>query len=291
MDIFKSLKRPKDGVKRSMSEFTIRFWGVRGSIPCPGPATQRYGGNTPCIEVRCGGRLIILDAGTGLRELGNTLLAQDSEIDADILLTHCHYDHIAGLPFFAPFYQPEHRFRLWAGNLLPDFRLKAVTQAMMSEPLFPIGIETFQAVMDYRDFTAGQTIVLGDVTVRTIALDHPGGATGYRIDYAGRSVAYLTDNEGRREDHDAALVALARDADVVIYDTTYTEAEIDAKKGWGHSTWRDGMRLADAAGVKTFCLFHHAPEHDDVTMDAILAEAQAARPGTIAAMEQAVIRL
>ncbi len=161
------------------------------------------------------------------------LLAQGSEIDADILLTHCHYDHVAGLPFFAPFYQPQHRFRLWAGNLLPNFRLKEVTQAMMSEPLFPIGIETFQAVMDYRDFTAGQTIVLGDVTVRTIALDHPGGATGYRIDYAGRSVAYLTDNEGRREDHDAALVALAQDADLVIYDTTYTEAEIEAKKGWG----------------------------------------------------------
>lgn len=274
-----------------MPEFSIRFWGVRGSIPCPGPATHRYGGNTPCVEVRCGNRLIILDAGTGLRELGNELVKQNGIIDADILLTHCHYDHVAGIPFFAPFFIPHHRFRLWAGNLLPDFRLKAVTQAMMSEPLFPIGIETFRAEIEYRDFAAGQTIVLGDATVRTIRLNHPGGATGYRIDYGGRSVAYLTDNEGRHEDHDAALVTLARDADLVIYDTTYTEAEIDAKKGWGHSTWRDGTRLADAAGVKTLCLFHHAPEHDDDMMDAILAEAQAARPSTIAAIERAVIRL
>ena len=124
-----------------------------------------------------------------------------------------------------------------------------------------------------------------------MALDHPGGSTGYRIDYGGRSVVYLTDNEGRHEERDKELVAFANGADLVIYDTTYTEEEIDSKKGWGHSTWRDGMRLADAAKVKTFCLFHHAPEHDDATMDEILAQARAARPGTIAAMENTVIQL
>ena len=272
------------------SDFTIRFWGVRGSVPCPGAATQRYGGDTPCLEVRCGDRLMIFDAGTGLRELGNDLLKRGGPIDADIFLTHCHYDHVGGIPFFAPFYRKDHRFRLWAGNLLPAYRLKSVMQTMMSPPLFPIGIETFAADIDYRDFRAGETLTVGTgITLRTIALDHPGGATGYRIDYRGRSMAYLTDNEGRQEDHDAALVALAYEADLVIYDTTYTEAEIGSKKGWGHSTWRDGMRLADAARVKTFCLFHHAPEHDDTMMDAILAEARKARPGTIAAMEGTVI--
>ncbi len=275
-----------------MSDFTIRFWGVRGSLPCPGPATARYGGNTPCVEVRCGNRLLILDGGTGLRVLGETLIADGRTIDADVLLTHCHYDHVIGIPFFAPFYQPQHRYRMWAGNLLPDFRLKDVIQTMMSEPLFPIGIETFKAEIDYRDFRAGETIIQdGDLTVRTIMLDHPGGATGYRIDYRGRSVAYLTDNEGRRENQDKALVAFAKDADLVIYDTTYTEAEIDEKKGWGHSTWQDGIRLADAADAKTFCLFHHAPEHNDAQMDALLAEARAARPGTIAAIEGQIIRL
>lgn len=275
-----------------MSDFTIRFWGVRGSLPCPGPATKRYGGNTPCVEVRCGGRLLILDGGTGLRELGDKLTQDGGDIDADLLLTHCHYDHVIGIPFFAPFYQPQHRFRMWAGNLLPDFRLRAVMQTMMSEPLFPIGIDTFKADIDYRDFRAGEAIAPGGgVTIRTVALNHPGGATGYRIDYKGRSVAYLTDNERRRDNRDEALIAAARNADLVIYDTAYTEDEIEAKKGWGHSTWQEGARLADAAGAKTLCLFHHAPEHDDATMDALLAEARAARPGTIAAIEGQIIRL
>jgi phosphoribosyl 1,2-cyclic phosphodiesterase len=275
-----------------MSDFTIRFWGVRGSLPCPGPATKRYGGNTPCVEVRCGGRLLILDGGTGLRELGDALTEDGGTIDADLLLTHCHYDHVIGIPFFAPFFQPQHRFRIWAGNLLPDFRLKGVMESMMSEPLFPIGIDMFKASIDYRDFRAGETIIRdGDLTIRTIMLDHPGGAAGYRIDYRGRSAAYLTDNEGRHEDRDTPLVAFAGGADLMIYDTTYTEAEIGEKKGWGHSTWQDGMRLADAAGAKTFCLFHHAPEHDDAMMDQLLAQASAARPGTIAAIEGQIIRL
>lgn len=275
-----------------MSEFTVRFWGVRGSIACPGVATQRYGGNTSCVEVRCGNRLIILDAGTGLRELGTDLLSGGGAIDADILLTHCHYDHVEGIPFFAPFYQPGNRFRMWAGNLLPDFRLKGVVEAIMREPLFPIGIDMFKADVEFRDFHAGDQIAPSDgVTIRTVPLDHPGGATGYRIDHGGRSVAYITDNEGRREDRDKPLIDFARDTDLVIYDTAYTEDEIEEKKGWGHSTWRDGMRLANAAGAKTFCLFHHAPEHDDDAMDALLAEARAARPSTIAATEGQTIRL
>lgn len=275
-----------------MSDFTIRFWGARGSLPCPGPSTNRYGGNTPCIEVRCGGRLIILDAGTGLRELGEALAAGSEALDADILLTHCHYDHVIGIPFFAPFYQPQHRFRLWAGNLLPEFRLKAVMQTMMSEPLFPIGIDMFKASIDYRDFRAGEAIAPGGgVTIRTVALNHPGGATGYRIDYGGRSFSYITDDEWQRDGHDRRLIAATKDTDLLVYDTAYTEDEIGAKKGWGHSTWRDGVRFAEAAGAKTLCLFHHAPEHDDAAMDAILAQAQAVRPGTIAAREGLVIRL
>jgi len=274
-----------------MSDFTVRFWGVRGSIPCPGPATQRYGGNTSCVEVRCGERLIILDAGSGLRELGNALVKQSDQIDADILLTHCHYDHVAGLPFFAPFYKPQNQFRLRAGSLLPHSGVKTMVQTLMSEPLFSIDVDKFRADINYCDFIAGESMTLGDVTIRTAPLNHPGKATGYRIDYAGRSLAYLTDHEAHGGDSDAALVELARGADLVIYDTTYTDDEIGSRRGWGHSTWRDGFQLVDAAGAKTFCLFHHAPEHDDDTMDAILREAEAERPGTIAAKEQAVIRL
>ncbi|MES1155152.1 MAG: MBL fold metallo-hydrolase, partial [Pseudorhodoplanes sp.] len=180
-----------------MSEkFTIRFWGVRGSIPCPGPSTARFGGNTPCVEVRCGNRLIIFDGGTGLRELGNTLMKSGATLDADILLSHCHIDHVNGIPFFSPFYSKANTFRLWAGHLLPDFNLEDALRSLMSHPLFPIEVEVFQANIQYRDFRAGETLDFGDgLRIKTVTLDHPGGATGYRLEFAGKSFAYITDNE------------------------------------------------------------------------------------------------
>lgn len=273
------------------SKFTVTFRGVRGSIPCPGPATARYGGNTPCVEVRCDDRLIIFDAGTGIRQLGDELAAGGHVLDADIFLSHCHIDHIAGLPFFAPFYDKRHQFRIWAGHLAPASTTQAAIGAMMREPIFPIGIDAFHANVTYRDFRAGETLTPAPgVVLRTGPLDHPGGATGYRLEFAGRVFAYLTDNEVHQK-LDPGLIELAKNADLAIYDCAYTDEEIVSKKGWGHSTWRDGLRLADAAGVKSFCLFHHAPEHDDTFMDRIVAEARRVRPGSIAAMEGHVIEL
>lgn len=272
--------------------FTVRFWGVRGSIPCPGPDMARFGGNTACVEVRCGDRLVIFDGGTGLRALGDALMQRGEALDADILLSHCHIDHVGGLPFFAPFYAPAHRFRLWAGHLLPALTLEDALRSLMSHPLFPIEVEVFQAAIEYRDFRAGETIEIGSgIRVRTAPLDHPGGATGYRIDFAGRSLAYLTDNEIRPGGPAPELVALARGVDLAIYDCAYTDEEIGAKADWGHSSWRQGLALADAADVRTFCLFHHAPEHDDAFMTAVAAQAQAARPGTRTAIEGDVIEL
>ena len=272
--------------------FTIRFWGVRGSIPCPGPATARFGGNTSCVEVRCGNRLIIFDGGTGLRELGVALMASGKAINADILLSHCHIDHVSGIPFFAPFFSAANTFRLWAGHLLPDFNLEDALRSLMSHPLFPIEVEVFQADIRNRDFRAGETLDFGDgIVVKTVALDHPGGATGYRLDFGGKSFAYLTDNEIRPTGPDPRLVALARGADLAVYDCTYTDAEIGSKAGWGHSSWRQGLQFADAAGIKTFCLFHHAPEHDDAFMDKVAFEAAAARKGTIVAVEGSVMEL
>lgn len=271
--------------------FTVTFRGVRGSIACPGPKTARYGGNTPCVEVRCGGRLIIFDAGTGLRELGDEVSATGKTIDADIFLSHAHIDHIGGIPFFAPFYELGHRFRIWSGNLAPASGTRAAIERMMGEPIFPIRPDAFKADIDYRDFRAGETLTPAPgLTLRTAPLDHPGGATGYRLEFGGRALAYLTDNESRKE-FDPGLIALARNADLAIYDCTYTDDEIVSKEGWGHSAWRDGLRLADAASVKTFCLFHHAPEHDDDCMDRIAAEAGKIRPGTITAMEGRTLAL
>jgi phosphoribosyl 1,2-cyclic phosphodiesterase len=271
--------------------FIVTFRGVRGSIASPGPRTARYGGNTPCVEVRCGDRLIIFDGGTGIRELGDELQAAGKPIDADIFLSHTHIDHIGGLPFFAPFYEAAHRFRVWSGHLASGTSTRGAIERMMSEPIFPITPDAFKAHVEYRDFRAGDTLTPAPhLALRTTPLDHPGGATGYRLDFAGHALAYLTDNESGKET-DARLAEFAQGVDLLIYDCTYTDEEIASKTGWGHSAWRDGLRLADAAKVKTFCLFHHAPEHDDACMDRIVSEASRIRPGTIAAIEGRTIAL
>lgn len=266
-------------------DFLVRFWGVRGSIACPGPETVRYGGNTSCLEVRCGDRLLILDAGTGLRRLGMALM-DEAPIDADILLTHTHFDHIVGLPFFAPLFSRQNNFRLWAGHLLPEQDIQTVLCEMMMAPLFPVPMEVMAAAKTFNDFECGRTLEFGpDIRVRTGPLNHPNRATGYRIEYGGRSVCYITDTEHEGETLDQNILALVEDTDYFIYDATYTDEEYPDHIGWGHSTWQRGVALADAASVGTFIVFHHDPSHDDAFMDDIAASVAAARPGSIVARE------
>ena len=166
---------------------SVTFWGVRGSIPCPGPTTVRYGGNTPCLEVRAADRLMIFDAGTGLLPLGRALAAPGTPIEADWYFTHTHFDHIQGIPFFSPFYDKNNRFRLWASHLAPEMNLKDVLSNMMQAPLFPIPIEIFGAAVSYTDFPLGKTLnPAPGITIRTAALNHPNRATGYRVEVAGQ---------------------------------------------------------------------------------------------------------
>lgn len=270
----------------------VRFWGVRGTIASPGPDTARYGGNTSCVEVRCGEHSVIFDGGTGIRKLGDHLLARGAAIDADILFGHCHLDHVIGLPFFAPFYAPGHRFRLWAGNLRPQSSLEGMIRSMMSAPLFPIGIEAFRSEIEFHDFRVDDVLHLGNgIEVRTAPLNHPDSSTGYRLEFAGRSIAYLTDTEHRLDQFDANALSLAKGADVMIYDSTYVDDEFSNHVGWGHSTWQQAVRLAEAAGAKQLVIFHHDPDRDDAALDAIAAAAQQARAGTLVAREGLELKL
>ena len=270
----------------SASSMSVRFWGVRGSIACPGPATLRYGGNTPCVEIRCGSYTLIFDAGTGIRQLGNSLMDTLNGTGFDIFLSHGHIDHVIGLPFFAPLFVEGQVVRVWGGSLQPAGGVEEALRKLMSFPFFPLQVDALHAELEFHDFRAGDVInPRPGVTLRTAALNHPGGAIGYRIDYGGRSVAYVTDIELGDGPIDPKLLSLTKDAAIVILDTTYTDEELPSHIGWGHSSWQQGLRLANACGAGRLCLFHHDPEHDDAFMDKVRNAAEAARPGTIVASE------
>jgi phosphoribosyl 1,2-cyclic phosphodiesterase len=256
----------------------VRFWGVRGSISCPGAEYARYGGNTSCLEITAGGRRMIFDAGTGIRTLG-VELARQAPLDIDIYFTHTHLDHISGLTFFAPLFDQRSSVRMWAGHLEAPYTLKKVVGHLMQAPLYPVSLDIFQARVEFKEFQAGDTLSCGAVALRTAPLNHPNGATGYRIDYLGKSICYITDTEHREGEIDRNIADLCRGADVMIYDSSYTDEEYERYRGWGHSTWQEGVRIADAAGVGTLAIFHHDPSHDDAFMDNVARAAAALRPG------------
>ncbi len=274
-----------DGPAGSAS-MAVRFWGVRGSIACRARDPLRYGGNTPCVEVICGRDTLIFDAGTGIRQLGTSLVKAANGTDFDIFLSHGHIDHVVGLPFFAPLFVKDQVVRVWGGNLQAAGGVKQSVKKLMSFPFFPLQVDSLQARLEFHDFSAGDSISpRPGITIRTAPLNHPGGATGYRVDYNGSSIAYVTDIEIGAGPLDPALIELIRGVSFLILDTTYTNDELPTHSGWGHSTWQQGVEVANAANVGTLCLFHHDPEHDDDMMDKIAAKAEAARPGTLVARE------
>ena len=280
-------------------EFNVRFWGTRGSVPAPGPETVIYGGNTSCVEVRCGGELIILDAGTGIRGLGTELL-KDMPIKASILFSHVHWDHIQGIPFFRPAYKLGNEFKLYGGKDW-DTRLEYALRWQMQSPTFPVTFEEVNSVgakMEYIDIDVDTVFTIGDkdqISVRSAELRHPDKAFGFRIEYAGKSLIYATDTENLPEP-DEKLVELATGADLLIHDAQYTSEEYygvntDPKRNWGHSTPEAAAGAAIAANVKKLVLFHHDPYHDDETVSQILKIASAIFPNTVAAYEGMLIEL
>lgn len=272
-------------------DFWVRFWGVRGTVAAPGPDTVRYGGNTPCIEVSCGGERLIFDAGTGIRALGASLADREG-LNSHIFLTHTHLDHITGFPFFRPAYSPKNTFQIWAGHLAAESGgIRSVLSAIMSKPIFPVPLRIMHASMAFHDFRAGETLKpLPDIVLRTAPLNHPNGATAYRIDYGGRSICYVTDTEHREGELDNNIVELIGGSQLVIYDSTYTEEESRRYRGWGHSTWNEGVKLCDAAGAGTLIAFHHDPDHSDADLDRIAEDMARARPGSLVAHEGLVLR-
>ena len=271
--------------------FAIRFWGVRGSIACPGPGTLRYGGNTACVEVRCGDRLIILDCGTGIRELGRSL-AKGPPVRADILLSHFHLDHIVGLPFFAPCFTRETDLTLRAGRLNPREGVGEILGRMISPPLFPLAMDAAPATFRFVDFPVGAGFDLGGgIRVRTAPLDHPGGAVGYRIEHGGRAFCYVSDTGHVPGRPNADILGLIEGADLVVYDAAFTEEEFARRSGWGHSTWNEGISLCRAAGARRLALFHHEPGRDDDALDRIAAKAAAQFQGAFAAREGLTVEI
>jgi len=273
--------------------FNIRFWGVRGSIAAPGPETAGVGGNTSCVEVECGSTRIILDAGTGLRALGDELMKR-GPVEATLLLSHHHWDHIQGLPFFVPIYLPTTRLTV-VGPQTDRLSNIDVLQHQMTAPVFPVRLDEVPSMLETREVLGGDQIDVGEARVTVAKANHPGGSLAYRIDYAGRSVVYATDTE-HYSCVDPTLRALAKDADVLIYDSQYTPAEYrgdagPSRVGWGHSTYEDGCKLAHEARVGQYVLFHHDPKRDDRAVADLERRAQSLFSSAVAAREGMVIEL
>jgi len=271
--------------------FSVKFWGVRGSIACPSPEHVRYGGNTSCIEVAVGEHRFILDAGTGIRNLSKEFLRDDVRT-VHLLLSHTHWDHVIGFPFFRPAYDSKRRMHILAGHVKHHGGIQRVLSKHMISPFFPVPLDAMKAIREFEDFEAGDAFRLcPGVNVRTAPLNHPDGATGYRIEHAGKAACYITDTEHVPGQPDQNILGLIEGADLVIYDSSYTEEEFPSHISWGHSTWNEGMRLCRMAGVKKLAIFHHEPDHEDTFMENLEAEATAAWEGNVVAREGMEIRL
>jgi len=262
---------------QSRQPFTIRFWGTRGSIATPGQATNKYGGNTACTEVRCGEQLLILDAGTGIRVLGLSLLRefQQRAIQGHIFVGHTHWDHIQGFPFFAPAFNSGNEFTIYSvhGAEKP---LHKVFRGQMDNDYFPVLLSEMKAKLNF--FELESEVHVGETHVSFIFLNHPGLAVGFRISFGGRSLVYISDHEtfGRLSPQgpspnpfDVDIERFAENADLLISEAQYTEEEYLQKKGWGHSTFLDVLARAAQAKVKRLAIFHHDPSHDDAFLDQI----------------------
>lgn len=280
-----------------MSDAYLRFWGVRGSYAAPFASHLQVGGNTSCVEVRQGDHILICDAGTGIIPFGNQLLQQDDVRELMIILTHYHWDHVCGLPFFVPAFIPEWKIRFF-GPGDDDSEVKKHVSAQMRAPYFPVGTESWLADVGYLSPNNNNEISYGPISIQYSNVHHPGTTYGYRMNINNKTVIYISDNECKfieksvtqrkselneeeqtiyddmvREEH-ASELDLIKDADILIHDAQYTPEDYKKKKGWGHSCYIDTINMAIDAGVRELYLYHHDPNYDDEAINTIHRESE-----------------
>ena len=275
----------------------LSFWGVRGSTPTVDPGTWRYGGNTPCLELSTpDGMQIILDCGTGLRILGSRWSAPSGNGSAEthILVTHYHWDHIQGIPFFAPLYVEQNKFNFYSfrSKFLGRDSLKQVFETQMALPYFPVNMSAMNAKRRFQEVDGGDSFYIGENKVTARWLNHPQGCLGFRVETSAGTVVYATDNEPGDPALDASLRELAAGADIFINDAQFTPEQLaTTKKGWGHSSWKEGVQVARDARATTLVLFHHDPDSTDRMVDNILRQARDQFDSVFSASEGMVITL
>jgi phosphoribosyl 1,2-cyclic phosphodiesterase len=269
----------------------LRFWGVRGSTPATGARFSHFGGNTACLEVRLPtGEILIFDGGTGVRALGKSLMKECPRggLDVQFFLTHFHWDHIQGIPFFDPLFVRGNRLRFY--SLREPDEARRLIAAQMLPPYFPIEFGAAASTWQF-ERTGLDPISSASASIHAFPLNHPQQAVGYRIEHLGARIVYASDLEHGDPELDRVLLANARDADVLIYDAQYTPEEYESKRGWGHSTWLQAARVARNSGVKRLVLIHHDPERDDSALHRLVDLARAEFPFTEAAREGCSIEL
>jgi phosphoribosyl 1,2-cyclic phosphodiesterase len=275
----------------------LTFWGVRGSTPTVDPTTWRFGGNTPCLDfIAPDGAQFILDCGTGLRMLGNRWNAENSIRPAEthIFVTHYHWDHIQGLPFFAPLYEEKDEFQFYSfrSKFLGRDSLRQVFETQMALPYFPVDFSAMSAKRKFRELEGGETFLIGENKVTARHINHPQGCLGFRIETPAGIVVYATDNEPGNAEMEKALRQLAAGADIFVNDAQFTPTQLaTTKKGWGHSSWKEGVKIAREVGAKTLVLFHHDPDSSDRAVDSLLRDARDEFDSVFAASEGMVITL
>lgn len=264
----------------------VRFWGVRGSTPTPLAENLKFGGNTSCVEVQTpSGERLIFDAGTGIRALGQMMMqeAPGEAVHANIFLTHFHWDHIQGIPFFAPLYCTNNTVTFHSGRT--GRALQDTLEGQMAQPYFPVDFAQVAAHRSFLEMDADAVLEIGGAAIRPFGLNHPQGASGYRIECGKSVVVYATDFEHGHAEFDKQLLLFSQGADILICDSQYTPKEYESHGGWGHSTWLHATQLARNAGAKQLVLFHHDPTHDDHLMAKIQTEARGEFENSAAAWE------